>query len=153
SEPGSCYYILDNSYQVINNIQAQNGFTSDIHEFLITPANTALFLSTKKVPMDLTPFGGPQNGFVQDFAVQEVDINTNELLFFWDALEHIPLTDSFEPASSATSSGNVWDAYHLNSVGLTDVATDIIVSSRNLWTIFRINKPSGNIVWRLGGKR
>ena len=95
SEPGSCYYILDSSYQVINNIQAQNGFISDIHEFLITPNNTALFLSTKQVPMDLTPYGGPQNGYVQDFAVQEIDINTNELLFFWDALEHIPLSDSY----------------------------------------------------------
>ncbi len=60
---------------------------------------------------------------VQDFAIQEVDLQTNDLVFFWDALEHIPLTDSFEPASSATSSGNIWDVYHLNSIGLTDTAT------------------------------
>lgn len=153
SEPGSCYYILDNSYRVITTITAQNGFTSDIHEFLITPNNTALFLSTMAVPMDLTPYGGPQNGFVQDFAIQEVDIQTNQLLFFWDALQHLSLSDSFEPASSATSSGNIWDAFHCNSIGITDVDTDIILSSRNFWTIFRINKPTGNIVWRLGGKQ
>jgi hypothetical protein len=103
--------------------------------------------------MDLTPYGGPQDGFVQDFAVQEIDLNTNQLVFFWDALEHIPLSDSYEPASSAVLSGNVWDAYHLNSIGLTDSVDDIIVSSRNAWTIYRINKPTGNIVWRLGGKQ
>jgi Arylsulfotransferase (ASST) len=106
SEPGSCYYILDNTYRVIKTVTAQYGFTSDIHEFLLTPSNTALFLSTKTVPMNLTPYGGPQNGYIQDFAIQEIDLNTGRLVFFWDALNYIPLTNSYEPASSATSSGN-----------------------------------------------
>lgn len=153
SEPGSCYYILDNTYKVIKTVSAQRGFTSDIHEFLLTPYNTALLLSTKSVPMDLTPYGGPANGFVQDFAIQEIDLETNKLIFFWDALEHIPLSDSFVSASNATLTSNIWDAYHLNSIGLTDCVDDILVSSRSTWTIFRINKPTGDIVWRLGGKQ
>ncbi len=153
SEPGSCYYILDNTYAVVTTVSAQEGFTSDIHEFLLTPNNTALFLSTKTVPMDLTPYGGPKKGYIQDFAIQEVDLQTNALIFFWDALDHIPLTDSFEPASSATSSGNIWDAYHCNSIGLTTTDGDIILSGRNTWTIYKINKATGNIVWRLGGKQ
>lgn len=152
SEPGSCYYILDHSYRVIKTVKAQKGYTSDIHEFLITPQNTALLLSTKAVPMDLTPYGGPKKGYVQDFAIQEIDLQTDELLFFWNALAHIPLEDSYEPASSATSSGNIWDAYHCNSIGITDSIEDIILSGRNTWTIYRIHKPTSNIVWRLGGK-
>lgn len=153
SEPGSCYYILDDTYNVIKTVSAQKGFTSDIHEFLLTPKNTALFLSTKAVPMDLTPYGGPKDGFVQDFAIQEIDLRTNKLVFFWDALQHIPLTDSFEPALSAILSSNIWDAYHLNSIGLTDNVNDIIVSGRNTWTIYKINKPTGDIIWHLGGKQ
>lgn len=152
SELGSCYYILDNTYAVVATVSAHKGFTSDIHEFLLTPNNTALFLSTKAVPMDLTPYGGPKQGYVQDFAIQEVDPETNELLFFWDALEHIPLTDSFEPASSASESGNIWDAFHLNSVGITDNAGEILVSGRNTWTLYKIQKSTGNILWQLGGK-
>lgn len=153
AEPGCCYYILDNTYKVINKITAHRGFTPDIHEFLLTPQKTALFLSTKAVAMDLTPYGGPQNGFVQDFAIQEVDVKTNKLLFFWNALSHIPLTDSYEPASSASTSSNIWDAYHLNSIGLTDNSNNILVSGRNTWTIYKINKPSRKIIWRLGGKQ
>lgn len=153
SEPGSCYYILDNSYSVIKTVKAQRGFISDIHEFLLTPKNTALFLSTKTVPMDLTPYGGPADGYIQDFAIQEIDLRTNKLIFFWDALQHIPLTDSYEDASSATSTNNIWDVYHLNSIGLTDNDKDILVSGRNTWTIYKINKPTGNIIWRLGGKQ
>lgn len=152
SEPGSCYYIFDNTYALIRTVSAQNGFTSDIHEFLLTPYNTALLLSTKVVPMDLTPYGGPQDGFIQDFAVQEIDLDTNKLIFFWDALDHIPLSDSYEPISNIALSGNIWDVYHLNSIGLTDDINDIIVSSRSTWTIYRINKPTKNIVWQLGGQ-
>lgn len=153
SEPGSCYYILDNTYKVIKTVSAKKGFTSDIHEFLLTPNNTALFLSTKTVPMDLIPYGGPKDGYVQNFAIQEIDLHTNKLVFFWDALQHIPLTDSYEPASNAASSNNIWDAYHLNSIGLTDNVNDILVSGRNTWTIYKIDKPSGDIVWHLGGKQ
>lgn len=153
SEPGSCYYILDNTYAVIKLVTAQKGYTSDIHEFLLTPRDTALLLSTKTVAMDLTPYGGPQNGYVQDFAIQEIDLRTNELIFFWDALTHIPLSDSYESASDLSSSGNIWDAYHLNSISLTDHEDDILVSGRNTWTLYKINKPTGNIIWQLGGKQ
>jgi hypothetical protein len=153
SEPGSCYYILDNTYKIIKTVRAKKGFTSDVHEFLLTPQNRALLLSTKAVPMDLTPYGGPQNGYVQDFAIQEIDLETNKLLFFWSALQNVPLTDSYEPASSASSTGNIWDAYHFNSLGLTDDENDILVSGRNTWTIYRIHKPTKSIVWRLGGKQ
>lgn len=153
SEPGSCFYILDNTYRVIKTVKAKRNYTSDIHEFLITPRNTALLLSTKTVPMDLTSYGGPKNGYVQDFAIQEIDLLTDQLLFFWSALKHIPLTDSYEPASNATLSDNIWDAFHLNSISLTDNDKDILVSGRNTWTIYKINKPTKNIVWRLGGKQ
>lgn len=152
SEPGSCYYILNAHYEVISTLSAHHGYTADIHEFLITPRNTALFLSTKAIPMDLTPYGGPADGYVQDFAIQEVDIKTKQLVFFWKALDHIPLSDSYEPASNASQTGNIWDAYHLNSIGLTDDPHCILVSSRSMWTIYKINKPSKQIVWKLGGK-
>lgn len=153
SELGSCYYIIDNNYKIVTTIAAQRGYTSDIHEFLLTPSGTALLLATKSVPMDLTPYGGPEDGFVQDFSIQEIDVHTNQLVFFWSALDHIPLSDSYEEASTATSSSNIWDAYHLNSIGLTDHADEILVSGRNTWTIYKINKLTKDIIWQIGGKQ
>lgn len=152
SEPGSCFYILDDSYQVIHTVKAKRGFISDIHEFKITPRNTVFFLSTKTIPMDLTPYGGPQDGYVQDFAIQEIDLKTNELVFFWDAIDHIPFSESYEPVPDDSSSNNIWDVYHLNSIGLTDNKHEIIFSSRSTWTIYKINKHTGDIIWQLGGK-
>lgn len=46
-----------------------------------------LFLATRQVQQDLTPYGGAQNGTVQDFSIQEIDLTTNKLIFFWDALD------------------------------------------------------------------
>lgn len=152
-EPGGCYYILDQTYRQIRIVKALKSYIPNLHEFLITPQNSALFLCSKKVPMDLTPFGGPSNGFIYDVAVQEIDLNTNELLFFWSALDHIPLEDSYLPASNAFDFDNVWDAYHLNAIGLTTNKDDIIVSGRNTWTVYKINKKTGNILWYLGGKQ
>ena len=37
------YVIADSSYRVIKTVHAGNGLTGDVHEFLITPRNTALF--------------------------------------------------------------------------------------------------------------
>jgi len=153
AEPGGCYYIIDNNYRVLKTLTAKNGFDANFHDFVITPSDTALFIASKVVPMDLTPYGGPSDGAVYDFAVQEVDLQTDRLIFLWDALDHIPLSDSYESASDATQSSNVWGPYHLNSVGLTDDPNEIIVSGRNTWTIYRIKKSTGDIVWQLGGKR
>src|SRR5690348_2563920 len=42
-EPGAFYKIVDSNYNVIKTITAEKGFTSDLHEFIITKRNTALF--------------------------------------------------------------------------------------------------------------
>ena len=112
-----------------------------------------MFLATRQVQQDLTPYGGAQNGTVQDFSIQEIDLTTNKLIFFWDALEHIPESDSYVSAHFTDSSMVVWDPYHLNSISLTENNDDILVSGRNTSTVYRINKPSGNIEWELGGKQ
>lgn len=152
AEPGACYYILDNHYQTIKTISARNGFVADNHELLITPNNTALFLATKVVPMDLTPYGGPKDGSIHDFSIQEIDLATNELIYFWDAKEHIPLESSHLPASTATANSNIWDPYHLNSLDLVaNDGNDIIFSARSTWTIYRLHKPTGKFIWRLAG--
>jgi hypothetical protein len=40
----------------------------------------------------------------------------------------------------------------MNSVALAPDG-DLIVSSRNTWTIYKIVRPGGAVRWRLGGKK
>ena len=44
-----------------------------------------------------------------------------------------------------------YDYFHVNSVEL-DRDGNFLVSSRNTWTIYKIDRGSGEIMWRLGGK-
>ena len=152
-EPGACFYIYDQSYQVIKTVSAADGWTADLHEFVLTPNGTALFLTFKTVAKDLTPYGGPKDGSVGDYGIQEIDLATGKLVFSWDMLEHVSLKDSYETAASANSTdGNVWDVFHPNSLDVGP-SGELLVSLRNMWAGYAVDRTSGDILWQLNGKQ
>ena len=93
--------------------------------------------------------GGRKKQIVLDSVVQEIDIPTGLVLFQWDALDHIPLSDSYNTVPQ--SSGSPFDAYHLNSIAL-DHDGNLIISSRETWGAYKVNHQTGAIMWTLGGK-
>lgn len=151
-EPGAQYLILGQDYKVIKRLTAQKNFTSDLHEFTLTRRNTALFTAVKQVSADLAPYKGPTYGFFDDYSIQEIDLDTGRLVFFWDALDHIDPAYSMLPASSAAQSNNIWDCYHMNSVEEGPGDT-LLVSLRNMWAIYLVDKKTGNVLWQLGGQK
>ncbi len=151
-EPGACFYIYDNHYRLVGTLTPKDGWAADVHEFLLTAQGDALYISTKTVPMDLTAYGGPSNGSVNDEEVQEVDLATGKLVFTWDELEHVSLSDSEVPASSADASdGYVWDAFHMNSLE-QGPQNQVLISSRNTWAVDDVDMTDGHTLWQLGGK-
>ena len=53
------YVIMSDAYREIAKVYAGNGLVGDIHEFLITPDDTALITVYRRVPQDLSALGGP----------------------------------------------------------------------------------------------
>ena len=141
--------ILDTSYGEVATVRAGNGYELDAHEFQLTDAGTALLISYFPVPWDLTELGGRKDGIVEDNVVQEVDIETGAVLFEWHTLGTIPLGDSYRPAP--TEAAQMHDPWHLNSVTVDDDG-DFIVSARHDSAIYKIDRETGDVVWRLGGK-
>jgi hypothetical protein len=144
------YVIFDGSYREIARLLAGNGYQGDHHEFLITPQDTALLTIYASTPADLTSVGGPKDGAVLDGIAQEVDISTGEVLFEWHSLEHVGLDESYRKASK--DSGGAFDYFHINSIDV-DYDDNLIVSSRNTWTVYKVERNSGEVLWRLGGKK
>jgi hypothetical protein len=138
------YVIADSSYQTIRRVQAQNGLRGDLHEFVITPRDTALLTSYVVTHADLSSVGGSRNGTIQDAIFQEIDLASGKLLLEWHSLGNVPLEQSY---SSVTAD---WDFFHINSVDI-DGDGDLLVSSRSMHTLYKIDKK-GTILWRLGGK-
>src|SRR5581483_2270757 len=89
--------IVDESYRTVARVDAGNGLRADVHEFLLTPAGTALVTAYDEVQRDLRAVGGPASGNVLDSVVQEVDVRTGKVLFEWRSLDHVPLTDTYSP--------------------------------------------------------
>ena len=144
------FVIANSAYERITELRAGNGFPGgDLHEFLITPQGTALILVYHPVRWNLTPFGGPIDGAVMDGIVQEIDIATGRVLFEWHSLDHIDLDEA--GGKRPDDPDRPWDYVHLNAIELD--GDHLVVSARNSHAIYRIDRVSGRVVWRLGGKR
>jgi Arylsulfotransferase (ASST) len=144
------YVIVDHSYREVRRFGAGNGYEGDHHEFLITPEDTALITIYHEVPMDLSPVGGPEDGTALDGIVQEIDIDTGEVLFEWHSLDHVALQESYwEPKADQVGA---YDYFHINSVDVYD-GDHLLVSGRRTSTVYKVDRASGEVVWRLGGKK
>ena len=144
------YVILDRSYGEVRRVRAGNGYRGDHHEFLITPQNTALLTIYDPVRVDLSRVGGPKDGEVLDGIVQEVDIESGEVLFEWHSLDHVSLEESYHRPSKDQKSP--FDYFHINSIEV-DYDSNLLVSARRTSTVYKIERDSGEVIWRLGGKR
>jgi hypothetical protein len=142
--------IMDSSYREIGEVRAANGYDMDAHEFQLTPSGTALLMAYVPVAWDTSKLGGRRDGIVEDCVIQEIDVATGTLLFEWHALGAIRLGESYRPAPK--KKGQFHDPYHFNSIGL-DAQGDFIVSARHTSAIYKIDRETGRILWRLGGKR
>ncbi|HLX19163.1 MAG TPA: arylsulfotransferase family protein [Gaiellaceae bacterium] len=146
---GGSFFIYDPTYHQVSHVQAGRGRHGDLHDFLITPEGTALITIYGQINADLTSIGGPASGPLVTGIVQEIDIPTGKVLLEWRSQEHVPITETYVPQASPPA--NNYDYFHLNSI---DVDTDgnLIISGRNTSTIYKIDRRTGEIIWRLGGK-
>lgn len=146
---GGSWLIADSSYRVIGRVRAVNGYSGDLHDMVLTPRGTALVTIYSELRADLTPVGGAPDTRVVEGIVQEIDLRTGKALLEWHSLDHIALDESYE--LGVTRDGNV-DYFHLNSIGL-DADGHLLLSARHTHAIYKVHRRTGQVIWRLGGKR
>ncbi len=141
--------IYNSSYEPIATVRAANGLDADLHEFQLTPQNTALITAYYPVYWNASSVKGSRRAIVLDSVVQEIDIPTGLVLFQWDSLDHVTLDASDVPYP--TAAGHPFDYFHVNSI---QEASDgnLIVSSRNTSAVYELSAQTGAILWTLGGK-
>ncbi|HET9895453.1 MAG TPA: arylsulfotransferase family protein [Streptosporangiaceae bacterium] len=143
-------YVYDSHYRQIAKVTPGNGCSTDFHEFLITPGNTALITATRTATANLTSIGGPARQKVIDGIVQELDIRTGKVLFEWDSAGHVPYRDSHEPLPKSATMP--WDWFHINAAHL-DTDGNLLINSRFTWTTYKVDRHTGRIIWELGGRQ
>lgn len=90
-----------------------------------------------------------------DSYFQEIDLATGDILFQWNASQHVDIQDTYWSSSvrsSGQSSAHGFDWFHINSVE-KDSKGNYLVSSRHTHSIYYVSGSTGDIIWQLGGKR
>lgn len=157
---------MDKNYNMFRKLSAVgDDLDGDLHEFTITKDNTAIISIYNTRPHDLSEFnitraepnGTDVDAYINESMFQELDIETNELLFEWRATDHIPLSANYGGPHSSLSTGGgrtfdgAWDWFHINSIDKDDKG-NYLVSSRYAHALFYIDGQSGDVLWQIGGK-
>jgi hypothetical protein len=142
------YQVLDQRYRSLPAIKPANGYRADLHDMQLTDHGTALLLAYDRVERDLRFVGGPKRGVVLDNVVQEIDLATGLVVFEWHSLGDVSLRDSFSKPDGRHS----FDYFHVNAVE-PDTDGNLLVSARNTCTISKLDRTTGEVIWRLGGKQ
>ncbi len=144
------YVIADTSYSEVARVKAGNGYMGDLHEFFLTPEGTAVFTCYGEAYADLSPLGGGPHDPYFYGVVQEVDVESGRVLFQWRSDQHVGLSESYAPVKDGPVPQ--FDYFHIDCICLADDG-NFIVSARNTWTIYKLDRKSGEVMWRMGGKQ
>jgi hypothetical protein len=142
--------IYDRHYRKVATVRAGNGYDMDLHEFTITPQGTALVMAYNRVKADLSKLGGPADAVAVGAVVQEIDIKTGLVLFEWHSIGSVGFDESKEPLPE--HEGGEYDYMHLNSIDV-DRDGDFVLSARNTWAVYKVDRATAKIEWRFGGTK
>ena len=145
SVPDYVIVILDEDFNEISQLQTVGLTQTDGHDFIFTDEGNAIFISYNSTSRDMTAFGLAADEIVGDSVIQEVTPD-GQVLFQWNSWDHIDLADCQATGYPRFAS----DYGHLNSIDLT-ADGDLIASFRGCGQILKIDRPSGDVIWRMGG--
>ncbi|MGE5795472.1 MAG: aryl-sulfate sulfotransferase, partial [Ignavibacteria bacterium] len=142
------YVEMDSQYVNIDTLRCKNGYGTDEHECQILPDNHFFLigLDYQNVDMSQLVSGGNPNATVIGNTVQELDENHN-VVFQWRSWDNFDITD----AVHENLTNNTIDYVHMNSIAI-DYDSNIVISSRHLSEVTKINRKTGEIIWRFGGE-
>lgn len=142
--------VVDSSYRKVMHVHAGNGYWVDLHDFHITPQNTALMTVFNPIACDLSSVHGPSNAAVTDGVWEEVDLKTGLVRRQWHSLDHVSLAHSY---SSPVKASMAWpfDYFHINTIEPRKDGS-FLISSRNTSALYLLESASEQVSLQLGGK-
>ncbi|MBN2105635.1 aryl-sulfate sulfotransferase [bacterium] len=141
------FAVMDSSCDVKRYVQCGHGYLTDEHELLILPDGHYFMIAVGNREMDMSKIvaNGNKNAKVKDTHIQEFDEYGN-IIFEWLCFEYL----NIEHALNVDFTASKIDYVHMNSVAI-DYDDHILISNRHLNEVTKINRQTGDIIWRLGG--
>ncbi len=141
------FFVMNSHYEVVNSYTAGNGYTTDLHDFQLLPNGDALLMAYDAETMDMSQIapGGHKDAQVTGLIIQELDPSKN-VIFEWRSWDHFKVTDTNQLLTDPKI-----DPVHGNSLTLMNDG-NLLLSSRNQSELTKINRQTGEVMWRFGGK-
>jgi hypothetical protein len=137
--------------ELVRTIGPARGLANDIHELLLLEnGNYMLAGIIRKPHQDASPYGGSADATLNTYEIQELTPE-GELVRKWDSLKHIGLHETPQRWwDQITSSGQPsLDNQHFNAIEVD--GKFMILSFRHLDAIYKVNRFTGRVIWKLGG--
>jgi outer membrane protein assembly factor BamB len=144
------WVVADDTYKEIARVRAGKGLQGDLHEIQLTDRGTALIAIYHQVERDLSEIGSFPDGQVLDSIVQEVDVESGDVLWEWHSLDHVGIGETY--VNFPRKPSQVVDYFHINSIDEDDDG-NLLISARNTWAVYKVDKRTGDVIWRLNGRR
>lgn len=149
--PDAAFEVLDLKSGITTSLQSPLPPT-DGHELVQLNNGDFMMLATPlRANVDLSPIGLGQRRTIVDCVVQEVD-SRGQLVWSWRASDHIGVAESTHPFTSTVLRQLVFDVFHCNSVDVDPTTGDVLLSVRHADAVYLIDRATGHISWRLGGR-
>ncbi|MGA2298402.1 MAG: aryl-sulfate sulfotransferase, partial [FCB group bacterium] len=145
---GNNYLLYDENMKLVDSIPFPKSYIVDPHEVTVLSNGHYLLLCQENVFVDLSKIvkGGQENAQIISNVLIETD-RTGTIYWLWKAYDYLKITD-VTPDIDLTQLSI--DYTHINSFEDTQDG-NILISFRHLDEITKINKKTGQIIWRLGG--
>lgn len=123
------------------------------HDYLILGKNHYILTTytgkrVNNIPSDVA--GSEYGANVVACIFQE--IKDGECIFEWDSTDHPELYAASREAGDYSNTSRIWADYaHFNAVSIDPKDNNFVCSYRNLDSILKIDRETGEILWVLGG--
>lgn len=152
--------VMDEKYKVIDIVSCKKynnvpeGFPLENHDSIILDDNhyiVSTYFGENVNNIDKKLIGNSTGSRVIAAIIQE--IKDGEVLWQWNSTEHPELYNLSQEHNDYKNLQNKWADYiHFNSVTVDPKDNNLICSFRNIDSILKIERYTGNILWMLGGK-
>ena len=148
--------LLDDRLSPVRRVEPVGLAGLDFHDFTLTEEGNYLFVVYRPVERDLSPYPDENGEYsystaepTRDSVIQEVTPD-GEVVFEWNSWEYADGSGRTLSMTDCLVADFFPDDYaHLNSLFLSD--GDIVASFRGCGQVLKIERPSGRVLWQLGG--
>ena len=140
------HIVRDNTLAVVDSFKMKNGYLTDFHEFKMLPNGHVMMMSYHTIIYDMSTVveGGKPDASLVINIIQEQDSDKN-VVFEWRNIDYIPITDSDLNLTDSRINYGTLNAFDI------DLDGNILASFRNHSQIMKINRETGEVMWRMGG--